>query len=64
MNFYVIVVLMLNATTGEPEGEIVADKPMLLEDCAKALVERGPVLVKDNTAQVAVCRKLKADVSI
>jgi hypothetical protein len=64
VNLYVIVVLLINATTGEPEGEYSASKPMLLEDCAKALIDRGPVPVKDNTAQVTVCRKLKADVSI
>jgi hypothetical protein len=64
VNIYVIVVLLINATTGESEGEYVSGKPMLLEDCAKTLIERGPVSVKDNQAQVTVCRKVKAGVSI
>lgn len=64
MNFYVIVVLLINATTGEPQGEYVSGKPMRLEACAQALIERGPVPVKDGTAQMMVCRKLKGEVRL
>lgn len=60
---YVIVVLLLNATTGEVEDEQVSNVPMSLEDCTKTLVERGPVPVTDGVAIVAGCRKLEAKVT-
>ena len=61
---YVIVVYLLNATTGEPEQEYRSATPMTLEDCSRALMERGPVPVKDGLATYAVCSKLEAKVRL
>lgn len=56
---YQIIVFLLNATTGELEQEYASSQPMTLEACDRALIERGPVPVKDNQAQFAVCRKVE-----
>jgi hypothetical protein len=57
---YVIVVYLLNATTGEPEQEYRSAMPMTLEECSRTLTDRGPVPVKDGLATFAVCSKLEA----
>jgi hypothetical protein len=54
---YTIVVYLINATTGDLEREIVSSKPLTLEQCNLALIERGPVPVKDGQATFMVCRK-------
>lgn len=56
---YSIIVFMLNATTGEPEQEYASSQLLTIEECNQALIERGPVPVKDNQAQYAVCRKVE-----
>jgi hypothetical protein len=63
-SLYVIVVYLLNASNGELESEYVSSKPLTLEVCARSLIERGPVPVKDGQAQFAVCRKLEAKVTL
>jgi hypothetical protein len=65
MTLYTIVIFLISATTGDLEREYVSSQPMPLEKCAQALIERGPVPVKDGQATVMVCRKLGVkDVSI
>jgi len=59
MNLYVIVIYLLNATTGDVERTYVSSKPMTVEVCLAALSERGPVPVKDEQAQFAVCKKVE-----
>lgn len=54
---YVIVLYLINATTGELEHTLVSDEPLTLEQCNKVLIERGPVPVVDGLAQFAVCQK-------
>jgi hypothetical protein len=61
---WVIVIWFLNATTGEPESQYVASKPMSIEECNLALIERGPVPVRDNKAQFAYCQKVGKTVSL
>lgn len=55
---YTIIVYLINATTGDLEHEYASSQPMTLEACDLALIERGPVPVKDNQATVMVCRKV------
>lgn len=61
---WLIVVWLINAATGEPEREYVSSKPLTLEECNRALIERGPVPVKDNQAQYAFCQKVGKTVSL
>lgn len=64
MSLYVIIVFLINATTGEVESEYASATPLTLKQCNQVLIERGPVPVRDNQAQVAVCRKIEAKVAI
>lgn len=64
MSLYVIVIYLLNATTGEPEQQFVSRKPLTLEQCSQALMDRGPVPVKDGLATYTVCQKLQGNVSL
>jgi hypothetical protein len=57
VTLYTIIVYLISATTGDLEREYVSSKPMPLEQCAQALIERGPVPVKDGQATFMVCRK-------
>lgn len=59
MNIYVIIVYLLNATTGDVEQTYVSSKPMTAEACLAALSERGPTSVKDGLAQFAICKKVE-----
>jgi hypothetical protein len=61
---YVIVVYLLNSTTGDLEHELRSSTPLTLEQCNQALIDRGPVPAKDGLAQMAVCQKLKGDVKL
>lgn len=62
---FVIIVYLLNAKTGDPEQQYVSSQPMQLEQCEQALIERGPVPVKDGQATFMVCHKVGVeDVSI
>ena len=61
--FYVIVIYLLNSTTGDLEQELRSSTPLTLEQCNQALIDRGPVPAKDGLAQVAVCQKLTGKVS-
>ena len=64
MSLYVIVIYLLNATTGEPQEQYVSRTPMTLEACSKALMDRGPVPVKDGLATYSVCQKISGGVSL
>lgn len=61
---YVIVIYLLNSTTGDLEQELRSSTPLTLEQCNRVLIERGPVPVKDGLAQMAVCQKLKGEVRL
>jgi hypothetical protein len=63
MNLYVIVIYLLNATTGDVEQTYVSSKPMTAQVCMEALSDRGPVPVKDGLAQFAVCKKVEGETS-
>ncbi len=59
MKTFLLYVLTLNAQTGDlidshPEGD-----PLLAEDCVKAMIEKGPQVVKDGKATVYVCHNVK-----
>jgi hypothetical protein len=58
MKTFVLWILTLNAQTGDlidsrPEGD-----PLGPDDCVKAMIEKGPQLVKDGKATVYVCYNL------
>jgi hypothetical protein len=61
---YVIVIWILNATTGEPERQYVSSKPLSIQECAQTLIDRGPVPVKDNQATFMFCQKVGKTVSL
>jgi len=62
--FYVIVIYLLNSTTGDLEQELRSSAPLTLEECNQVLIDRGPVPVKAGQAQMAVCQKLKGEVRL
>lgn len=63
MKTWLLYLLTLNAQTGDlldskPEGD-----PTSPEKCLRAMIEKGPQVVKDNKATVYVCFNLAKDTS-
>jgi hypothetical protein len=64
MKTFILWVLTLNAQTGDlidshPEGD-----PMAADACVKAMIEKGPQLVKDGKATVYVCHNVRQPTGI
>lgn len=57
---YLVVILFINANTGEFHHAVKGETPMTLEACTKYLIERGPQKVEGGLAQVGVCMKESA----
>lgn len=61
-SLFVVVLWLINATTGEVEQEQVASQPMTLEKCNET-IEGKIVKAEDNQAVFLFCRKAEGKVS-
>lgn len=64
MKTWLLWTLLLNAQSGDlVDSKPVDGPPMEAEECVKAMLEKGPQLVKDGNATVYVCHNLAKDTS-
>lgn len=62
MKTWLLWTLLINAQTGDlVDSHPVDGPPMSPEECVKAMLEKGPQLVKDGNATVYVCHNVAKD---
>lgn len=65
MSHYVLLLLTLNATTGDLAGvEAVSREYQTAEECLRAAVEKGPQTVHAGTVLLYTCRDDRGELSI